>query len=1111
MKENNYQILPEISKVKRIQQEPPALSQNDVDSKYQSQNNFIDLKLDIQHFKTNRESLQDDPLKSMTQRSNQVLTRNNSEIKIKKINSKAIAQSDLVKNQFIGNLNAGINVEAFESIKSLMPYKNQGLHRGKGSVGNLHNLLSIGQNNNQDITKTFSTNNLHNKTQIIHRQQPSQQLSHRQNEDANLTKNSFNLNRIINQKTFVSSIISTYNLESLNQTKNTMDQSKLSLTARLDNSTAKEMPQKFSINNIKKMQAQYTRIFLQNIEDFFTVQKDKISHDERMVQSLENKIKNLELELEAYKKQDYDSGKIKMIPLREFKEKKEEYLKMFDDQEKVKAVLLSRISLLEIKCDRLQDIINETENKGSSHVQNLNQLMAQIQELNDQMASVQETAQIEFKNKDKLLIKMYEERTKNLNKVKQFKEKLELKDKVMGELTQREKEYTNKIQELQSKIVDLNQHADQRNIYIQELKNQLNKNLQMGNEKAQKMEELTTKLQELERAIRSGKFSKQNLDPIHFQVSLEGFMFKLFNDDPYALSNNIRLGLQLGNKNIHLSHAGLEHKVLVENSLHQNEQDSDHLGKYQIIDVNQINLQKFIYAKPKLSMLIENVISQKLQLIFEPPYEQWLFMTIRGILDSKYFEMVLNEDSYSFYKSSKFVGKILHLKFNLDFIYSWLGNFCVDKTSKMVRGLEFYEKDRADNLRLQLVLGFCLQDKLAVDEQCYYLHCRNMLFKGPHLKDTGSHQRMHLIDLDRVNEFVDHLFEKMPQEDTIKLKSRLKSLSRRAPVFKTEDDELDFGDIFGNKHNEKPKVMDYWQIDQGLVLRILLEYYRREKKIRILLLKRLFEEEPKDSFNNKGHICFAGFRKIMEQFDPSITEIDISRIYRDAFVAGNGVVNFDSAMVVFNEQNFFVRTLQIKGRNESPIVNHLNDIALPNNLTEDQIAQLPDEKVRDTQISAFIYDHWRNNESNFISIKRLIENAGQEALLNRFITLENFIKNKGQIDSAKVRGKSMIQVYRRFMTLMVCFRTMFLEVCEDDFSCFSSNQTKTLESIQREVNYFNEIFDWDNEMIVNLSRIPKGRDVTDEKRYWIHMQNLFCNGYHITKDSIKRNATLKMT
>ncbi len=85
-----------------------------------------------------------------------------------------------------------------------------------------------------------------------------------------------------------------------------------------------------------------------------------------------------------------------------------------------------------------------------------------------------------------------------------------------------------------------------------------------------------------------------------------------------------------------------------------------------------------------------------------------------------------------------------------------------------------------------------------------------MLFKGPHLKDTGSHQRMHLIDLERAHEFVDYLFEKMPQEDTIKLKSRLKSLSRKAPVFKSDEDEIDLDDVFGfDKQSGIPKK-DYW-------------------------------------------------------------------------------------------------------------------------------------------------------------------------------------------------------------------------------------------------------------------------------------------------------------
>lgn len=87
-------------------------------------------------------------------------------------------------------------------------------------------------------------------------------------------------------------------------------------------------------------------------------------------------------------------------------------------------------------------------------------------------------------------------------------------------------------------------------------------------------------------------------------------------------------------------------------------------------------------------------------MIFDPPYEEWLYLTIRGIFDSKYFEMILNEDSLMYTKATRFVGKHLKDFYFLDFVYSWLGNFCVDKSTKMVRSLEFYEKDKADNFRL---------------------------------------------------------------------------------------------------------------------------------------------------------------------------------------------------------------------------------------------------------------------------------------------------------------------------------------------------------------------------------------------------------------------------
>lgn len=109
-------------------------------------------------------------------------------------------------------------------------------------MGNLQSLLNIGQNsNNPDISNLLSTinNDKNNTTQVFHRHQASDQFSNivMSGED-NKMRQTYNVNRIINQKTFVSSIISAQNAESLDQTKLTGidQQSKLSLTARLDNS-----------------------------------------------------------------------------------------------------------------------------------------------------------------------------------------------------------------------------------------------------------------------------------------------------------------------------------------------------------------------------------------------------------------------------------------------------------------------------------------------------------------------------------------------------------------------------------------------------------------------------------------------------------------------------------------------------------------------------------------------------------------------------------------------------------------------------------------------------------------------------------------------------------
>ncbi len=134
-------------------------------------------------------------------------------------------------------------------------------------------------------------------------------------------------------------------------------------------------------------------------------------------------------------------------------------------------------------------------------------------------------------------------------------------------------------------------------------------------------------------------------------------MFRLFNEDPYSMSNNIRLGSQLNNKNIHMTHASLESKILAKNSIGNKHNDEDSYEKLQIIDLNTINLQRFQYNRPKISIFLDHITSEKTSLVFEPPYEQWLYLSVRGIFDSKYTEMLILSDSLSNVKATRFVGK----------------------------------------------------------------------------------------------------------------------------------------------------------------------------------------------------------------------------------------------------------------------------------------------------------------------------------------------------------------------------------------------------------------------------------------------------------------------
>ena len=111
--------------------------------------------------------------------------------------------------------------------------------------------------------------------------------------------------------------------------------------------------------------------------------------------------------------------------------------------------------------------------------------------------------------------------------------------------------------------------------------------------------------------------------------------------------------------------------------------------------------------------------------------------TLRGILDSKYNELIMNDDVRLL---SKFP----------DFVYSWLGVYDADiKTYSIVMSpkpyyfdrIEFYKELFNKNLNQSweiLTFRDFLLDECVNDEVFFYLHCRNMLLRGPQLSNVNS-------------------------------------------------------------------------------------------------------------------------------------------------------------------------------------------------------------------------------------------------------------------------------------------------------------------------------------------------------------------------------------
>jgi hypothetical protein len=235
---------------------------------------------------------------------------------------------------------------------------------------------------------------------------------------------------------------------------------------------------------------------------------------------------------------------------------------------------------------------------------------------------------------------------------------------------------------------------------------------------------------------------------------------------------------------------------------------------------------------------------------------------LRGILDSKYYEQLL---------CSEETGRT-PTRFP-EFVYSWLGQYEINEATRQVRDIEHKLEDRGNKARVDLLMALeqekvrkmweiytfreFLMEDMGQDELAFYLHCRFLLFRGPQLSHSaGKYSMAHFVPLDRVYEVCDCVMYKLSAEEKENFKALLKVKSK-----------------------EKQKML---QIESSLSLRLMLEYYKREKKCKYLAWVQMFHMCPDKNVN----IGFNTFKLICRNMNMDTSDTKIAKAYRDVFVIG---------------------------------------------------------------------------------------------------------------------------------------------------------------------------------------------------------------------------------
>eukprot|EP01022_Parablepharisma_sp_SALTPOND_P021175 TRINITY_DN4091_c0_g1_i1.p1 TRINITY_DN4091_c0_g1~~TRINITY_DN4091_c0_g1_i1.p1 ORF type:complete len:737 (+),score=121.52 TRINITY_DN4091_c0_g1_i1:1031-3241(+) len=690
--------------------------------------------------------------------------------------------------------------------------------------------------------------------------------------------------------------------------------------------------------------------------------------------------KSLVYELEAEKKAlreklEKERAKFELKPVvQELRKLTEKYNQLKINMEKEKKDLSNQISLLTVNNKKLSDAL-----KASKEETDIVRMTGTIQNLRTELHQLQETLKKEKEEKSNSCFKLYTLLDAAKKEIKDRDTLIEEKNDEYNELL---KKYNKILKELEENKALMKENMENMAMTMEDI---LQIKLRLSRKEGEiaarddSLKEADVKINELETQLklqREGLVQKK-------EISMESTLFYFVYDNPLGKLNNNNKSKAREGKQDFLSEME-EPKSSANKAISERNESGE-------AKLDTINLKKYMYLRPTYRSFISSLLpaEEHKTMTYAPSFPVWLQVTIRAIFDSKFNEYLLS------YNKGRQMSRFP------EFVFAWLGTFGIDKETRNVKLLEYTERDTmAAEGRVNILLGLesassgklwevhifkdFLEENLSLDELAFFLHCRFLMFKGPQLAvATAGFCVTHFVTKDRVNDTIDRVLYKSKPDERKDLKKKL----------------VEFN---------KATYKDSNAFDYAMVLRILLEFYRKERKENFVKLEEICVTAKKSTQLSKTSITFESFYRIIAgDYDKSITDQEVSGLYREAFIGGGCAVNADSILLTFCETQvdglynyynrpFWVKFLRLKGQNAEPKYDARGDI---------------DQSEDKGKECAMVYKHWEENEEFFNKVRKYLIESGCHEQLAYFENLENYIRWKGKEDSAKYSGKGMTRTY----------------------------------------------------------------------------------------------------